>query len=499
MEETNYVDADLSEKIPDFVSRIIESPLTFDLRQCALYADTTSMDHGIVWFTDFIIGVFTYDTQWTVAIMDIHKYCLLHVIFIDSHFHVVDEVDLLRVDYHSILDLSQEGDRWEGAVLDGKPYGYGCLYTADDVLAYCGFLLDSVKTGYGVEYYTDMNALRVEYEGTFVGGKHHGIGELKERDGTSSGVKLWLDNELESSRRDGLLGKWPSDDSDDDSDGDNTEDSNDDSYDDDNNMDIAEDNEFQQLDFHIPFHRLIFPDIPAFHDFHAIPPLHEFILGDPINDNPPIPSTNNDNQDSENNTTDDDYDPPIAWNASWDDSDITLPSYLSDTFLTVSITSLTLSKSNGFTGDEFPFHAFKQLERIYVGSGCFKDVNRCVLEDMPFLESVRFGYGCYTHYVNAWSKEIDQSRTFVCRHCPKLKELIMMASAFSVFYQCTIENLPSLRVIVFGTGRTMSNVFCQCPSLTIDNLPKLSTLHFGGQSFFAVETLQISSRVFSQA
>ena len=75
----------------------------------------------------------------------------------------------------------------------------------------------------------------------------------------------------------------------------------------------------------------------------------------------------------------------------------------------------------------------------------------------------------------------------------------MMASAFSVFYQCTIENLPSLRVIVFGTGRTMSNVFCQCPSLTIDNLPKLSTLHFGGQSFFAVETLQISSRVFSQA
>lgn len=63
VEETNYVDADLSEKIPDFVSRIIESPLMFDLRQCALYADTTSMDHGIVWFTDFIIGVFTYDTQ----------------------------------------------------------------------------------------------------------------------------------------------------------------------------------------------------------------------------------------------------------------------------------------------------------------------------------------------------------------------------------------------------------------------------------------------------
>lgn len=68
-----------------------------------------------------------------------------------------------------------------------------------------------------------------------------------------------------------------------------------------------------------------------------------------------------------------------------------------------------------------------------------------------------------------------------------------MASAFSDFYQCTIENLPNLRVIVFGTGRTMSNVFCQCPSLTIDNLPKLSTLHFGGQSFFAVETLQISN------
>ena len=40
----------------------------------------------------------------------------------------VEGVDLSRVDQNEILDLSVDGDRWEGDVLNSNPYGWGVLY-----------------------------------------------------------------------------------------------------------------------------------------------------------------------------------------------------------------------------------------------------------------------------------------------------------------------------------------------------------------------------------
>ena len=52
----------------------------------------------------------------------------------------VDSRELLRVngkdvsgiEYKQVLDLNDDGERWEGDVLNNQPYGWGCLlYTSD--------------------------------------------------------------------------------------------------------------------------------------------------------------------------------------------------------------------------------------------------------------------------------------------------------------------------------------------------------------------------------
>ena len=62
-------------------------------------------------------------------------------IVVELHLNAVIEVDiashtLLRVngeevsgvEHKRVLDLSDDGERWEGDVLDNQPYGWGVLY-----------------------------------------------------------------------------------------------------------------------------------------------------------------------------------------------------------------------------------------------------------------------------------------------------------------------------------------------------------------------------------
>ena len=44
-----------------------------------------------------------------------------------------------------IIDLSFDGRRWEGPALGKIPWGFGCLYTNEDLLEYKGFLLGDLK------------------------------------------------------------------------------------------------------------------------------------------------------------------------------------------------------------------------------------------------------------------------------------------------------------------------------------------------------------------
>lgn len=89
---------------------------------------------------------------------------------------------ILRVSQHNrVLDLNDEGERWEGDVLDGNSYGWGVLYDEDNQIVYEGFKLDYHYEGYGRTYYPDLQ--RVEYEGGWWGGDRWGKGTLYDRNG----------------------------------------------------------------------------------------------------------------------------------------------------------------------------------------------------------------------------------------------------------------------------------------------------------------------------
>ena len=89
------------------------------------------------------------------------------------------EIDLSVLKYGVTVDLSENGERWEGIVLNGYPYGYGCLYNSENQLIYSGFIYEGLKVCYGVEMYGDIGI--VEYEGGYFKGMRFGYGKLYDK------------------------------------------------------------------------------------------------------------------------------------------------------------------------------------------------------------------------------------------------------------------------------------------------------------------------------
>ena len=54
----------------------------------------------------------------------------------------VEGVDLSEMRHNELLDLSVEGDRWEGDVLNGNPCGWGVLFDKNNERVYEGFRID---------------------------------------------------------------------------------------------------------------------------------------------------------------------------------------------------------------------------------------------------------------------------------------------------------------------------------------------------------------------
>ena len=99
------------------------------------------------------------------------------------------------------IDLDTNGRRWEGGVKDGKPFGYGVVYDEEGRKEYEGFMLDGIKTCYGIEFYSDIG--RVKYDGCFCDNNRFGKGTLCDRNGTVEHSGLWKNNHPCSSIFDG--------------------------------------------------------------------------------------------------------------------------------------------------------------------------------------------------------------------------------------------------------------------------------------------------------
>lgn len=84
-----------------------------------------------------------------------------------------------------IIDLTADGDRWEGDVVDNIPCGWGELYDSDNNLAYRGFVYNNQKVCYGTTFYPTTSAQIPSYSGGFFNNVPQGEGVLIDRNGES--------------------------------------------------------------------------------------------------------------------------------------------------------------------------------------------------------------------------------------------------------------------------------------------------------------------------
>ena len=184
------------------MERGVESPIIQHLlRKCRFFTTAINPNHSQCnyfafecnksWNVSHIVkgvsrvddGVIVeYDSRGRIVWVDVNKKELLEV----------EGVDLSEMKRNEILDLSVEGDRWEGDVLDGNPCGWGVLYDKNNERVYEGFRIDGKNVCYGRTYYADIS--RVEYEGEWCDGMRWGRGVLFDRNGVIVYDGEWLND-----------------------------------------------------------------------------------------------------------------------------------------------------------------------------------------------------------------------------------------------------------------------------------------------------------------
>ena len=117
------------------------------------------------------------------------------VVIGDTHSHQllrVDDEDVSGIEHNQVLNLSDDGERWEGDVLNDQPYGWGVLYDSENRKIYKGFRIGDVNVCYGIQYYSDIQ--KVEYEGELCEGNRMGAGVLYNRDEVVIHNGEWVNN-----------------------------------------------------------------------------------------------------------------------------------------------------------------------------------------------------------------------------------------------------------------------------------------------------------------
>ena len=104
----------------------------------------------------------------------------------------VNEKAVKEIEHDQVLNLNDNGERWEGDILQNEPFGWGVFYDGEGEKAYEGFRLGNMNMCYGIQYYADIQ--KIEYEGEWVGGKRWGRGIQYDRNGVVVYEGVWLND-----------------------------------------------------------------------------------------------------------------------------------------------------------------------------------------------------------------------------------------------------------------------------------------------------------------
>ena len=118
------------------------------------------------------------------------------VIEVDTASHTLIRVngeEVKGIKKNEVLNLNDDGERWEGDVLNNEPYGWGVLYDSENRMVYEGFRIGNVNVCYGTRYYSGIGV--IEYEGEWCEGKRWGRGVQYDRTGNTMFDGEWLNDE----------------------------------------------------------------------------------------------------------------------------------------------------------------------------------------------------------------------------------------------------------------------------------------------------------------
>lgn len=105
----------------------------------------------------------------------------------------VGEEEVTGIEQERVLDLNDNGERWEGDVYHQQPYGWGVLYDEEGEKAYEGFRIRNRNVCYGTSYYSDIQ--KIEYKGEWCDGKRWGKGTQYDRNGNVVFEGEWLNDD----------------------------------------------------------------------------------------------------------------------------------------------------------------------------------------------------------------------------------------------------------------------------------------------------------------
>ena len=143
--------------------------------------------NGLCWYHEGLIEI---------AHSIVVELCLNGVIAVDTASHKLLRVngeEVSGIEHNQVLDLSDDGVRWEGDVLQNKPYGWGVLYDSENRMVYEGFRMGEVNVCYGTRYYSDIGV--IEYKGEWFEGKRWGRGIHYDRNGKAVFDGEWVNDE----------------------------------------------------------------------------------------------------------------------------------------------------------------------------------------------------------------------------------------------------------------------------------------------------------------
>ena len=143
--------------------------------------------NGLCWYHEGLIKRFP-----SIVV----ELCLNGVFEVDTASHTLIRVngeDVKGIEHKQVLDLNDDGERWEGDVLNNQPCGWGVLYDSENRRVYEGFRVGDVNVCYGRSYYPENQ--KVEYEGEICEGKRWGRGIQSDRNGNIVFEGEWMNNE----------------------------------------------------------------------------------------------------------------------------------------------------------------------------------------------------------------------------------------------------------------------------------------------------------------